>query len=285
VAADPGVMARAMLGAVQWQLGYPDEGRACFRQAVAQAQALEQPSSVAFAHYIAAMVTAVVGRDGQAALRHAEALRSLGGVSLVYRAWAETLGGQAQAQCGQADTWGAGPGPEEGLARVVEAGSRWEAAGSGGGYAGLMLLQAEVCAREGQVEMGLKAIDQAQAWIERTGVQATHPDVWRIRGELLLALGDERGTSGTRRPTKDEGRRTADAGEAEACFQRALEIAREQEARMFELRAAVRLARLWGSQGRCEEARELLAPIYDWFSEGFDTLDLIEAKALLDELA
>jgi DNA-binding SARP family transcriptional activator/tetratricopeptide (TPR) repeat protein len=268
---DPGVMAQAMLGGVQWQLGYPDQARACFRQAVAQAQALEQPSSAAFAHYIAAMVTSLVGRDADAALRHAEALRPLGEVSLVYRAWAEMLAGQAQAQCGQADRGATEPGPEQGLARVVEAASGWRAGGSGGGYAALLLLQAEVCARAGQVEMGLRAVDQAQAWIERTGVRATHADVWRMRGELMLLE-----ASGAKRPPP--------RAEAEACFQRALDIAREQQARLFELRAAVSLARLWQVQDRRAEARELLAGIYGWFTEGFDTPDLVEAEALLAEL-
>lgn len=269
VAADPGVMARAMLGAVQWQLGYADQARACFHQAVAQGQALEQPSSVAFAHYIAAMASSAVGRDAEEALRHAEALRPLGRVSVVYRAWAETLAGQVQAQCGQSDAGAAEPGPEQGLARVVEAGSSWEAAGSGGGYAGMMLVQAEVCARAGQIETGLRAIDQAQAWIERTGMQATQADAWRMRGELLLI---------------DRPDRSGQVEEAEACFKRALELARERQARLFELRAAVRLARLWGSQGRRHEARELLGGIYGWFTEGFDTPDLVEAKALLEEL-
>ena len=74
------------------------------------------------------------------------------------------------------------------------------------------------------------------------------------------------------------------SGEAEACFHRALEVAREQRARWFELRTAVSLARLWRSQGRCDEARELLAGVYNWFTEGFDTPDLVEAKALLEAL-
>jgi predicted ATPase len=75
------------------------------------------------------------------------------------------------------------------------------------------------------------------------------------------------------------------AAEAEACFHRALEIAREQQGRWLELRASVSLARLWGARGRRDEARELLAGIYGWFTEGFDTVDLVEAKVLLEELA
>jgi predicted ATPase len=77
----------------------------------------------------------------------------------------------------------------------------------------------------------------------------------------------------------------ASASEIEGHFNRALAVARDQNARAFELRAATSLARLWGEQGRRAEARELLAPVYGWFTEGFDTADLREAKALLDQLA
>jgi predicted ATPase len=76
-----------------------------------------------------------------------------------------------------------------------------------------------------------------------------------------------------------------DAAKAEACFERALTVARAQQAKSFELRAAMSTAQLWRDQGKREEARELLAPVYGWFTEGFDTLDLRQAKALLDELA
>ncbi len=86
-------------------------------------------------------------------------------------------------------------------------------------------------------------------------------------------MNDERGTS------------QPPAAEAEACFQHAIAIAQEQEAKSWELRAATSLARLWQQQGKTAEARDLLAPVYDWFTEGFDTKDLKDAKALLEELA
>jgi predicted ATPase len=76
-----------------------------------------------------------------------------------------------------------------------------------------------------------------------------------------------------------------DAAKAEACFERAFAVARQQQAKSWELRAATSMARLWRDQGKRDEARDLLAPVYDWFTEGFDTLDLKQAKALLDELA
>jgi adenylate cyclase len=268
VAADPGVMACVMLGAVQWQLGYPDQGQASLRQAVAHAQELDQPSSLAFAHFVAAMVTSVVGRDLAAAYGHGQALQALGQDNLVYGLWAEVLAALAETQAGQAGTGTRESCLEQGLTRAVEVLSSWQAAGSGGGYAGLLLLQADVCARAGQPEMGLEAMDKAQTWIERTGMRATEAEVWRMRGDLLLAKGPDR----------------SDGACAEANYHRALQVAREQQARLLELRAALRLARLWQGQGRSDEARDLLAGIYGWFTEGFDTVDLVEAKALLEAL-
>jgi predicted ATPase len=103
--------------------------------------------------------------------------------------------------------------------------------------------------------------------VANTEVRAFEAELYRVKGELILA------------------RLSPDHEEAEACFRKALEVARSQSAKFFELRAANRLARLWQGQGRKDEARELLAPVYGWFTEGFDTLDLKEAKALLDELA
>jgi predicted ATPase len=98
-------------------------------------------------------------------------------------------------------------------------------------------------------------------------------EVYRLRGELLLA----QHASGQTPPAMR-------VEEAAACFQRALALARQHQARAWELRAATSLARLWQQQGRFEAARAVLAPVYSWFTEGFDTADLQQAKALLDEL-
>jgi len=102
--------------------------------------------------------------------------------------------------------------------------------------------------------------------VEATKEKWYEADVHRIAGEIVL-MSPER-----------------DAAKAEACFERALAVARQQQARSWELRAAMSMARLWREQGKRDEARELLAPVYGWFTEGFDTLDLKQAKALLDEL-
>ena len=113
----------------------------------------------------------------------------------------------------------------------------------------------------------LQALDEALARVDRLEERWFEPDLWRLKGEALVALSPER------------------AAEAEACYQQGLTVARHQGARLWELRAATSLARLWRDQGRRAEARDLLAPVYGWFTEGFDTADLNDAKGLLDGLA
>jgi hypothetical protein len=230
---------------------------------------LDLPASLAFAHWVAAMTTSLVGRDVAAALSHCQALQSLGQPNVVYGVWAEVLWalGQAKDRPGTPEA-----GPEQVLARALVASATHESAGSGAGYAGLLVLLARLCAGTGRAEMGLDPVDRAQAWIERTGLRTLEAETWRMRGELLLAL-----TPGP--PPFGRGQ------EAEACFLHALDVAREQGGHWWELGAATSLARLWGAQGRHSEARELLAGIYSWFTEGFDTPDLVEAGALLAELA
>jgi tetratricopeptide (TPR) repeat protein len=289
VATDPGVMAQAMLGAVLWQLGYPDQARACFRQAVVQGQQLDQPSSLAFAHFIGMMITSVLGRDLAAASRHCQALRSSGQLNLVYGVWAELLEAleQTPKEASEPSQGGAGsPGSflARGVTRAEEALSTWQTAGSGTGFAGLLWLHAELCARVGQTEMALDAMERATVWTERTGVRPMEAEVWRMRGELLLMADDRPPTMDDKDTESSAVHRPWSSREAEACFQRALNAAREQGSRWFELRTAMSQARLWQMQDRQEEARDMLSGIYGWFTEGFDTPDLVEAKELLDEL-
>jgi predicted ATPase len=113
------------------------------------------------------------------------------------------------------------------------------------------------------VAEALTALDEAFATVQTFNERFVEAEVHRLRGELLGR-------------TKDRG------AEAEACFRRALEVARGQGARSLELRAALGLSRLWHHQGRTEEAQRILAPRYEWFTEGFATADLLEAKDLLD---
>ena len=128
-------------------------------------------------------------------------------------------------------------------------------------------LTAKCYADLGQLDDAGRSVDEATTVIERTKETWFEADVYRIAGEVAL-----------KSPQPDVAR-------AEACFERALTVARQQQAKSWELRAAMSLARLWRDQGKVQQARELLAPVYGWFTEGFDTRDLKEAKALLDELA
>jgi predicted ATPase len=128
----------------------------------------------------------------------------------------------------------------------------------------MLVLLAEVCAWTGQTEEGLCAINEA---LVAPGERLTEAERYRLKGQLLLQQA------------------AADEAEAEASFPQALDIARSQHAKSWELRAAMSLSRLWQRQGKRTEARELLAPVYGWFTEGFDTADLQEAKALLETLS
>jgi predicted ATPase len=130
-----------------------------------------------------------------------------------------------------------------------------------------LALLAETFAREGQITKGLDALAEGLATVAKNRIRWWEAELYRLRGELLLRQA------------------VAQPEEAEACFQQALAVARREQARSLELRAAMSLARLWRRQGRRAEACALLAPVYGWFTEGLDTTDLREAKALLDTLA
>jgi predicted ATPase len=126
---------------------------------------------------------------------------------------------------------------------------------------------ADVSAHVGHTEDGLQALAEAHTLVEQHEERYWEAEIHRLRGVLLLRQA---------MPQQEE---------AEGWLQRALDVARRQEAKSLELRAAMSLSRLWQQQGKRAEARELLAPIYDWFTEGFDTADLQEAKMLLEELS
>jgi predicted ATPase len=119
----------------------------------------------------------------------------------------------------------------------------------------------------GQPEAGLTVLAEALTLVDKTGEHLYESEIYRLQGALLLQQSPDNYT------------------EAHACCQRALDVARAQQAKAFELRTATSLARLWQQQGRRHEARQLLAEVYNWFTEGFDTADLQEARALLHELA
>ena len=123
----------------------------------------------------------------------------------------------------------------------------------------------------GQVQEGLRVIAEALAMVEKNEERWNEAELYRIKGELTLAQSSVQNLESR-------------VSEAERCFLKAIEIARRQQAKSLELRATVSLARLWQQQGKRAEAHQILAEIYNWFTEGFDTKDLQEAKTLLNEL-
>jgi predicted ATPase len=130
-----------------------------------------------------------------------------------------------------------------------------------------LALLAEAHGTLGEPEAGLTVLTEALKRVDTTGERWYEPELYRLKGELLLQQSSD------------------NQAEAENCFQQAIAIAQHQQAKSLELRAATSLARLWQQQGKRQEAHDLLAPVYNWFTEGFDTADLKDAKALLDELA
>jgi predicted ATPase len=157
----------------------------------------------------------------------------------------------------------------EGIAEIRQGLAAYHATGAAAWRHYWLTLLAEAYGQGGQRAEGLTALTEALAAVRTIGDYFYEAEGHRLRGEMLLAQEVEQ------QQWKD----------AEACFHHALDIARRQQAKSLELRAAMSLSRLWQQQGKRDEARELLAPIYSWFTEGFDTADLQEAKVLLEELS
>ena len=135
----------------------------------------------------------------------------------------------------------------------------------------LLALLAEVYGHVGQTGEGLNIVGEALGAVNKTEEREYEAELYGLKGELSLK-------------SQVQGRQSTIEAEAETYFHKAVNIARSQQAKSFELRTATSLARLWQQQGKRDEAQALLAPIYGWFTEGFDTTDLQDAKALLEEL-
>jgi class 3 adenylate cyclase/predicted ATPase len=255
---DIGVSAFVVLSVALWHRGYPDRSARAVDRALALSRQLGHAPTLAHALSFAGGA-AVFARD--VAIVHAYsnecvALASEHGFAL----WAATgriLQGSADAQEGEATT---------GIARIRDGLAAFEAAGTRLFTPLFLALLAEALALAGKIEEGLAALDDALATAAVSGARGWDAEIHRLRGELTGRL-----------PYPDPAK-------AEDSFRTALAIAREQGTRGYELRAATSLARLWREQGRLADARDLLAPLYGSFTEGFDTADLKDAKALLDEL-
>jgi predicted ATPase len=200
-------------------------------------------------------------REHRSARDQAEALAALATEQkfLHFVAAATALRGWAIVETGEV---------EAGLVQLRDGVAAWRATGAARNWEPYLLgLQAEGQGRMGQVPEALALAKEALAKAERTGGSWFEPELHRLHGEALLR---------TEQPNMPE---------AEGCFHRALSVAQEQSAKWWELRAARSLARIWADQGERRKAHDLLAPIYGWFTEGFQTADLKDARGLLQELS
>jgi predicted ATPase len=242
-----------------WVLGFPDQALQQSYEALRLAQELAHPFTLAIALTFAALLHQF-RREAQAAQGQAEAAMALcreNGFE-EFGMYGRILQGWAMAEQGQR---------EEGVAQMREGVVAWGAMGVEL-YRDYQLVQlAEAYGQVGEAGEGLCVLGEALAVVHNTGGRFYEAELYRLKGELLLQQA------------------VPDAPQAEACFQQAHAVALRQQAKSLELRAAVSLSRLWQQHGKRAEARELLAPIYNWFTEGLDTADLQEAKALLAALS
>jgi len=261
---DPGVFCLARAAWFLAVLGYPDQASKRLGEALALAQKQRHAFTLAVA-LLNVDAALFLRREWPAVQQKAEAAIALcteqGFGSILSQATIQR--GYALAQQGQA---------EEGIALMRGGLDAMLATGSSLFRPLFLCFLAEACLTSGRFEEGLAAVAEAIAIMGKTGERSYEAELHRLKGELIL------GGSGVE---AEPGVQT----EAEECFRKAIEIARQQEARSFELRAVMSLSRLWEQQGKKAEARQMLAEIYGWFSEGFVTEDLKAAKSLLDKLS
>lgn len=255
---DPKVICLCRLAFVQWCLGYPDQALKTSQEAVVLAEATGHPFSQAYVFAWTALLHNQ-RRDVESTLHWAAATIDLSveygmpfwlGIGEFLKGWALTVHGEI----------------ETGIAEMQAGCATFRATGAnflGSYFAALMAL---FSSEHGSVEQGLAMVGEALAFVQNHGERWCEAEVNRLKGEILLAHG-------------------SDPGQVEASFRRALDVAREQHARSLELRAAINLAHLWLESGLAGRARDLLAGIHGGFSEGFDTADLREARALLEALS
>jgi predicted ATPase len=242
-----------------WVMGYPTQAVHAMERTLAHAYELGRPNSIGISLLFAAQLAQLRREPEPARARAEEALslaaeHDLPAVGL----WCLLPRGWAIAEMGDV------PG---GIADIREAMDRRRAFGMGAVWPWFLALLADAYRSLGQIDEGLAALEEAQQWVQRNDERLYAAEVYRLEGELVLRQEDP------------------DPAEAEECFEQALTTARDQQAKSWELRAALSMARMWVEGGRLEEARDLLSPVYHWFTEGFDTADLKDAKALLEQLS
>jgi len=237
-------------------LGYPDQALSNSAASAVEARGLADPISLATSMAMRSRLFSLVGDDmalGEQAdqlvsLTIEQGFRQWHAQGTIYRGWVQARNGDVA----------------EGMTLLRSGLIAFRASGTQAWLPHFLALCASACDLAGEAEDGLSLLDEAMQIVDRTGERWLEAELYRLKGQLLLRQGH--------------------TNTAEELYRKALRIAQEQEAKLWELRAAVSLARLRRDQGRRAEARDLLAPVYGWFTEGFDRPDLKEAKALLDEL-
>jgi len=256
---DTGVICHGFSAHTLWYLGYPDQGLTRSHEAVTLAQQSAHPYSLSFVLSFAAILHQF-RREERLTQERAEVALSVAkeqgfplwvAIGSLLRGW--TLAQQGEAQ--------------EGVEQLTQGLIAHRATGAEIFRPYYLALLAEASGMQGEPEEGLAWLTEALMLVDTTGERWYAPELYRLKGALLLRYSSD------------------NQAEAENCFHQAMAIAQNQQAKSLELRAAINLARLWQQQGKHQEAHDLLAPVYGWFTEGFDTPDLQDAKMLLDELA
>jgi predicted ATPase/class 3 adenylate cyclase len=256
---DAAVAALAYRSLAFWMLGYPTAALADANQAITDAREIGQAATLMYAFVVVGLTLAFCGDlpTAKALLDEVLPLAEEKGTpwwkafAMMELGWLLTLAGKAS----------------DAALLTVSGISLFRSIGSTYWLPTFLSSLARAHADLSKFDDAWSCLSEAMTAIERTGETWFEAEVNRIAGEIALISPEP------------------DAAKAQACFERALDVARKQQAKSWELRAATSLARLWRDQGKVQQARELLAPIYGWFTEGFDTRDLKEAKALLEELA
>jgi predicted ATPase len=253
-----GVVCLCRAAVVLWYLGYSDEARTRANEALMLAQKLSHPATLAYVLYWIAflyhqcreMQKTQVLADASTSLSREQGFAYWPPQGTILQGWLLAERGQMVEGIVQL---------RQGLLDLQATGTEIQRAYSLG-------LLADKYRQAGQIRNGLATLDEGLALVNKTGGRWPEAELHRIKGELLMHQA------------------CSSPQQAQICFDQALVVARGQNAKSLELRAATSLSRLWLMQGKREDARQLLAEIYGWFTEGFDTADLKEAKALLDEL-
>jgi predicted ATPase len=273
--ADAGVLTRAYTARVLWILGYTDRAREMVRAAAVLAEKVRHPMSLAVTLSAAVTLNACCGEERVAqtgaedliAFSKEQGLPFYSSVGTIWRGWALSMQGQYK----------------EGLAQLRDGMARYRAIGSELARTSYLALLAEALGEAGQLSEGLNVLAEALTVVNLTGERFYEAELHRLKGELLLmqATGEKDRLSAEALRTRSAERPAISA--AETCFLRAIDIARQQDAKSWELRAVMSLHRLRQKQAKQKESRQLLREIFDWFTEGFDTADLREARALLED--